>query len=84
MLSIKDFEVNNFKQGDLAIRVKGDNSYEKYKVDLSINNKKVKSIAATGSLDFSEKRPLIDLEVYLEEFGLTAFSPLGQDVFVFY
>ena len=80
LLSIKDFQVNNFKQGDLLLNVKGDNSYEKYKVDLSINNKKVKSIAASGSLDFSEKRPLIDLEVYLEEFGLDAFSPLGQDV----
>ncbi|MCL7765235.1 translocation/assembly module TamB domain-containing protein [Polaribacter sp. Z014] len=80
LLSIHDFEVNNFKQGDLSLNVKGDNSYEKYKVDLSINNKKVKSIAATGSLDFSEKRPLIDLDVYLEEFGLDAFSPLGQDV----
>ncbi|WP_343330233.1 translocation/assembly module TamB domain-containing protein [Polaribacter staleyi] len=80
LLSIKDFQVNNFKQGDLSLNVKGDNSYEKYNVDLSINNEKVKSIAATGSLDFSEKRPLIDLEVYLEEFGLDAFSPLGQDV----
>ncbi|QVY67033.1 translocation/assembly module TamB [Polaribacter sp. Q13] len=80
LLSIHDFEVNNFKQGDLSLNVKGDNSYKKYNVDLSIKNKKVKSIAATGSLDFSEKRPLIDLDVYLEEFGLDAFSPLGQDV----
>jgi len=80
LLSIEDFEVNNFKQGDLSLNVKGDNSYKKYNVDLSINNKNVKSIAATGSLDFSEKRPLIDLEVYLEEFGLEAFSPLGKDV----
>ncbi|MFK8058711.1 MAG: translocation/assembly module TamB domain-containing protein [Polaribacter sp.] len=79
-LAIKGFEVNNFKQGDLALNVVGDNSYEKYKVDLSIENKKVKSIAATGNLDFSTQRPLIDLEVYLEEFGLDAFSPLGQDV----
>ncbi|WP_298881224.1 translocation/assembly module TamB domain-containing protein [uncultured Polaribacter sp.] len=80
LMSIKDFEVNNFKQGDLVLNVKGDNSYEKYKVDLSIKNEKVKSIAASGSLDFSEQRPLIDLDVYLEDFGLDAFSPLGQDV----
>ena len=80
LFSIKDFQVNNFKQGDLSLNIKGNNSYEKYNVDLSINNKKVKSIAAKGALDFSTKRPLIDLEVYLEEFGLSAFSPLGQDV----
>ncbi|MEE9407936.1 MAG: translocation/assembly module TamB domain-containing protein [Polaribacter sp.] len=80
LLSIKDFQVNSFTQGNLSLSVKGDNSYEQYLVDLSINNENVKSIAATGSLDFSTERPLIDLNVYLEEFGLKAFSPLGQDV----
>ena len=45
-LLIKDFQVNNFKQGDLAINIEGDKSYEKYNVDLSIKNDKVKSIAA--------------------------------------
>lgn len=79
-LIIKNFEVNNFKQGELAINLKGNNSYEKYDVDLSINNDNVKSIAAIGGLDFSNSRPLIDLEVYLEEYALEAFSPLGKDV----
>ncbi|MHB0756470.1 translocation/assembly module TamB domain-containing protein [Polaribacter sp. M15] len=79
-LIIKDFEVNNFKQGELAINIIGDNSYEKYDIDLSIKNEKVKSIAATGDLDFTNTRPLIDLEVFLEEYNLEAFSPLGKDV----
>lgn len=79
-LIISGFEVNNFKQGELAINIAGDNSYEKYNVDLSINNENVKSIAATGVLDFSNKRPIIDIEVYLEDYNLQAFSPLGQDV----
>ena len=80
VLVIKDFEVNNFKQGELAITIIGDNSFEKYKVDLSIKNEKVKSIDATGMLDFSGKRPLIDLQVFLEDYDLQAFSPLGKDV----
>lgn len=80
VLVIKDFEVNDFKQGELAINILGDNSYEKYKVDLSIKNESVKSIAATGFLDFSNLRPLIDLQVFLEDYNLEAFSPLGQDV----
>lgn len=79
-LNVKDFEVNDFKQGNLFINVKGDNSYEKYDLDLSIENENVKSIAATGSLDFASKRPIIDLNVFLEEFNLDAFSPLGQDI----
>lgn len=81
LLSIKDFEVNNFTQGDVSLNLKGDSSYEKYKIDLSIeNNKKVKSVAGTGFLDFSKNSPSIDLNVSLEEFSLDAFSPLGQDV----
>ena len=79
-LIIKDFEVNEFNQGELAINIIGNNSYEKYNVDLSIKNEKVKSIAATGELDFTNTRPLIDLEVFLEDYNLEAFSPLGQDV----
>ncbi|WP_232734688.1 translocation/assembly module TamB domain-containing protein [Polaribacter sp. ALD11] len=79
-LTVRDFEVNDFKQGNLFVNVKGENSYEKYSVDLSIENKDVKSIAATGALDFSLERPIIDLNVFLEEFKLDAFSPLGQDV----
>jgi hypothetical protein len=80
ILVIQDFEVNDFKQGELAINIIGDNSYEKYSVDLSIKNEKVKSIAATGVLDFSNARPLINLDVFLEEYALEAFSPLGKDV----
>lgn len=80
VLVIKNFHVNNFKQGDLAINIKGDNSYKKYDVDLSINKEKAKSIAATGILDFSNDRPLIDLDVFLEDYLLEAFSPLGKDV----
>ncbi|MDP5092016.1 MAG: translocation/assembly module TamB [Polaribacter sp.] len=80
ILVIKDFEINKFKQGDLAINIKGDNSFQKYSVDMSINNEKARSIAAIGSLDFSDKKPLIDLEIFMEDYSLDAFSPLGQDV----
>ena len=79
-LILKYFEVNDLEQGDLFINIKGENSYEKYNVDLSIENKNVKSITATGVLDFSSERPIIDLNVFLEEFKLNAFSPLGKDV----
>lgn len=79
-LLIENFEINNFKQGNLALNVVGNNSYQKYDVGLSLEREYVKSIGATGSLDFSLSRPNIDLEVFLEEFELNAFSPLGQDV----
>ncbi|MDG2275296.1 MAG: translocation/assembly module TamB domain-containing protein [Flavobacteriaceae bacterium] len=79
-LSVKNFEINNFKQGDLELNIEGESSYKKYDVNFSLEREKVKSISAIGSLDFSETRPKIDVAVYLEEFELDAFSPLGENV----
>ena len=79
-LKIANFELNNYNQGDLFLNIKGENSYKKYSTDLFIESKDLKSIAASGTLDFSAERPIIDLEVFLEEFKLNAFSPLGKNV----
>ncbi|QMU63271.1 MAG: translocation/assembly module TamB [Flavobacteriaceae bacterium] len=79
-LVINHFKVNDFVQGNLAVNVEGNNSYEKYNVGLSLEKEGVKSIATTGDLDFSNARPTIDLSVFLEDFKLNAFSPLGKDV----
>ena len=79
-LTVDNFHINNFKQGDLVLNIEGESSYEKFKVDFSLDREKVKSIAATGTIDFSKNRPEIDLEVLIKEFQLNAFSPLGEDV----
>ena len=79
-LSVKDFKINSFEQGDLSLLVEGKNSYENYKVDLTLENANRKSIFANGSLDFSGQRPIVDLKVTLDKFQLNAFSPLGQDI----
>ncbi|WP_086030441.1 translocation/assembly module TamB domain-containing protein [Tenacibaculum holothuriorum] len=79
-LLVEEFQINNFEQGDLALNVTGNNSYEKFDVNLSLVHKKAKNISATGGLDFSGKRPTIDLEVFLKDYQLEAFSPLGEEV----
>lgn len=79
-LSVTDFKINSFEQGNLDLNMKGENSYEKYTVDLTLENSNRKSIAATGTVDFTNERPVIDLNVALDKFQLNAFSPLGQDV----
>ncbi|MFD2566044.1 translocation/assembly module TamB domain-containing protein [Pseudotenacibaculum haliotis] len=81
VLKVKDFYINNVKQGDsLLLNVTGNNSYEKYNVGLSLNRERAKSIDATGEIDFSKARPEIDLRVFMKDFELSAFSPLGEDV----
>ena len=79
-LSVQDFKINNFYQGDLKLNIEGESSYEKYDVNFSLDREEVKSISALGSLDFTETRPKIDVAVNLEEFQLDAFSPLGENV----
>ncbi len=79
-LTVKDFFLNDLKQGDLSMNLEGDNSLENYKVNLSLDKDEVKSIAATGNIDFSYERPIVDLSVFLEDYSLKAFSPLGEDV----
>lgn len=79
-LSVKEFQINSFEQGDLSLKIAAKNSYEKYAVDLSLANLNRKSITAKGTVDFTEQRPVLDLKVNLDKFQLNAFSPLGQDV----
>ncbi|WP_299159873.1 translocation/assembly module TamB [uncultured Tenacibaculum sp.] len=79
-LLIENFHINNYSQGDLALNVTGDNSYEKYNVNLSLISEKAKNISATGGVDFSKERPIIDLNVFLKEYEIAAFSPLGENV----
>lgn len=79
-LSVQGFQINSFDQGDLSLKVVGENSYEKYAVALSLLNLKRKSITAAGTVDFTAQRPVIDLKFSLDKFQLNAFSPLGQDI----
>jgi hypothetical protein len=79
-LDIKRFEINKSLQGDLNMLVNANDSYKKYKVDISLINKSSKQLNAYGYIDIGHKTPLIDLDVTLNGFYLNAFSPLGKNV----
>jgi len=80
-LSIANFYVNNSHQGDLKVDIEGKNSVRNYAVDISLKRNGNINFSALGDLDFTSKKPTIDLIVDFEEFKLDAFSPLGEDVF---
>ncbi|WP_299123727.1 translocation/assembly module TamB [uncultured Tenacibaculum sp.] len=79
-LLVENFHINDYSQGDLALNVTGDNSYKKYDVNLSLISEKAKNISAVGGVDFSKEKPIIDLSVFLKEYEIAAFSPLGENV----
>jgi hypothetical protein len=80
-LSISDFNINNSHQGDLKIDISGKNSLTKYALDISLVRDNVASLSAMGEIDFTPKKPIIDVGIDLSAFKLDAFSPLGEDVF---
>ncbi len=77
---VDNFTINKVPQGNLALNIRGDNSFKKYAIDISLEKEAVKSIAATGFVDFSTNQPTINVRTFIEEYNLKAFSPLGQDV----
>jgi len=80
-LSISNFYVNNSYQGDLKMNVEGKNSVTNYGVDITLQRDGYNNLAINGDLDFTPKKPTLDVTVDFEEFKLDAFSPLGEDVF---
>ena len=72
--------VNDYDLGELTAKVEGDNSITNYKVDVSLINDNLKSLAAHGTIDVAERNPTINLDVEFEEFLLDPLNPLGEGV----
>lgn len=79
-ITINDVIVNEFSQGTLKAKLEGENSLNKYKVDLSLRDYKFDNVKITGGLDFSDKDPKIDLDVNFKEYELNGFTAFGGEV----
>ena len=80
-LTVSDFNINNSFQGDLKVGIEGKNSMTEYALDISLKRDNSINFSAVGDIDFTPKKPILDVVVDFEEFKLDAFSPLGEDVF---
>ena len=80
-LLISNFNINNSYQGNLKIAVEGKNSLQNYALNIALERDKNVNLSAVGEIDFTPKKPIIDVTVDFEAFKLDAFSPLGEDVF---
>ena len=79
-ISVDRFKINNIDQGNLDLKIIGDDSYNKFDVAMSLNKKGTERISAKGNLDFSKDRPEMDIDVSMNEYEINAFSPLGKEV----
>ncbi|MDO9039233.1 MAG: translocation/assembly module TamB domain-containing protein, partial [Lutibacter sp.] len=79
--TIADFNLNNSELGNLTVAVEGKNSIRDFGVNIRLERNNTVNFSAIGDLDFTSKKPTMDVQLEFEEFKLDPFSPLGQDVF---
>ncbi len=79
-LKISNILVNDFSQGVLKVNVEGQNSFNKYYVDVSLRDYEFDNVKAAGTLDFSKQKPTMDLGVKFREYELNGFSDFGEGV----
>ncbi|MFY7670171.1 translocation/assembly module TamB domain-containing protein [Tenacibaculum sp. MEBiC06402] len=79
-ITVQDVIVNDFSQGTLKVNVEGENSLNKYKVDISLRDYKFDNVKIVGGLDFSQKDPQVDLNINFKEYELNGYSEFGGDV----
>lgn len=79
-IAISQFNVNDNALGKLTASINGDNSLTRYKVDVELENSRLKTLDASGFIDVDSKSPNIDVDVVFEDFLIDPLSPLGEGV----
>lgn len=80
-ITIEDFFVNESYQGDLKLGIQGQNSVERFDVDVSIKENGDTSLLAYGVVDFTPKEPTIGMNIDFEKLKLDILSPIGDENF---
>lgn len=79
-LRIDSLKVNNHDLGILNFDIKGDESFKKFTLYSTIENKDFESFSADGSFEVVNKETLFDLNLKFDRFNLATLSSLGGDV----
>ncbi len=79
-LVVRNLGVNDIRLGDLSVKVEGDNSFRRFRVNSSLDNENVKSFVADGVFTIENKQTVMDLDVEMDRFNLAPFSPLGKNI----
>lgn len=79
-IAISSFNINAHELGLFKLGVEGDDSFNTFKINSSITHDNLKSFSANGTVNLSPKTPQVNLVIALEQFDLSFFSTLGEDV----
>ncbi|MEW5675315.1 translocation/assembly module TamB domain-containing protein [Flavobacterium enshiense] len=80
-VTIDSLEINEYKLGNMALQVTGDNSFRKFNVYSTIENENAESFNLKGNVEVVNKQSLLSLETNFSKFNIGAFGPLLGSVF---
>ncbi|WP_417444842.1 translocation/assembly module TamB domain-containing protein [Joostella sp.] len=79
-VKISNFEVNDYKLGNLFLSILGNDNLTKFGVNAKIVNQDRESLNILGDIISTEEQTELDLRGHLENLNLSVLSPLGGDV----
>lgn len=79
-IQIDKLNINSTELGSLNFDISGDESFKKFKLNSSLENENLESLAIDGSFEIIDKNTILDLQLKLDKFNLGILAPLGGDV----
>ena len=79
-IKVDSFKMNQTRFGELELFADGDEAFRDFTIKATIADKQIKYLDAKGTIQTKEDQQFIDLNLATDQFDLSVFSPLGQDV----
>ncbi len=79
-LKIENLVVNDVALGNMNLNIQGDQSFQKFYINSSIENENMESFVADGSFDIIDDKTELDLNLNFDKFNLGILSSLGGTV----
>ncbi len=79
-LLVNGLTANTIELGDLDIDITGDDSFRRFFVTSSLQNKDVEAFTASGTLSVEQEATIADVDLRFNRFNLASLSSLGGDI----
>ncbi len=79
-LKIDGLQLNDIALGTMNLEIEGDNNFQKFILNSSIENENVESFNAKGDIQIANDKTNLNLDLNFNKFNLGVLSSLGGDV----
>lgn len=79
-LKIDDLKLNDVALGKMNLDIRGDQSFQKFYLNSTIENDNVAAFEAEGSIEIVDQKTKLDLDLNFEKFNLGILASLGAGV----